>query len=199
MQLSQRTPHFVMLSFVGLMTVACAKNQEPAKQALAEIDSFVKQASTDARRYLPEQAAMVHDKVAVLKTSFDQEDYSAVLAGSPAVLADAKGLVAAVSVKRQEAAAGLLREWTTLDASLPPLVAAVRVRIDMLTKIKLPRKGIDLSRAKASIAVGDALWDKAESAFESGQLEDAVALIKDAKPKAEAAAAALQLTYPGTD
>jgi anti-sigma factor ChrR (cupin superfamily) len=108
-------------------------------------------------------------------------------------------LVAAVSVKRQEAAAGLLREWTTLDASLPPLVAAVRVRIDMLTKIKLPRKGIDLSRAKASIAVGDALWDKAESAFESGQLEDAVALIKDAKPKAEAAAAALQLTYPGTD
>jgi len=131
----------------------------------------------------------------VLKTSFDQEDYSAVLAGSPAVLADAKGLVAAVSVKRQEAAAGLLREWTTLDASLPPLVARCEC-YRHVDQDQTPGKGIDLSRAKASIAVGDALWDKAESAFESGQLEDAVALIKDAKPKAEAAAAALQLTYP---
>jgi hypothetical protein len=198
-QLSQRTPHFVMLGLVGLMTVACAKNQEAAKQALAEIDHFAKQASTDAPKYLPEQAAIVQGKVATLKTSFDLKDYSAVLAGSPAVLADAKSLVAAVSAKKREATARLVREWTTLDASLPPLVAAVRMRIDILTRTKRPRNGVDLSRAKASFADGNALWDKAESAYESGQLENAVALLKDAKPKAEAAAAALQLTHPGTD
>jgi hypothetical protein len=199
MQLSQRAPHFVMLGLVGLMTVACAKNQEAARQALAEIDNFVKQVSTDAPRYLPEQAAIVQSKVAALKASFDLEDYSAVLAGSPAVLAAAKGLVAAVSAKKREATARLVREWTTLDASLPPLVAAVRVRIDLLTRTNRQRNGIDLSRAKASFADGNALWDEAESAYESGQIEDAVALLKDAKPKAEAAAAALQLTPPGTD
>jgi hypothetical protein len=133
----------------------------------------------------------------VLKSSFDRKDYSAVLAGSPAVLAEAKGLVAAVSIKKQEATAGLVREWTTHDASLPPLVAAVRIRIDMLTKTKSSRNGVDCSRARANIAVGNALWDRAEAAFESGQLEDAVTLLKDAKMKAEAAEAALRLTHPG--
>jgi hypothetical protein len=43
-QLSQRTRHFVMLSLGGLMTVACAKNQEPAKQALAEMDGQLEDA-----------------------------------------------------------------------------------------------------------------------------------------------------------
>lgn len=199
MQLAQRTRPFVILSLAGLIAVACAKNREPAERALMEIDNIVKQASADATRYLPDREAIVRAEVAELKASFEQADYSAVLARSPAVLAEVKDLATAVSLKKQEVTSELIREWTTLDASLPPLIGAVRVRIDMLTKSKIPRKGVDLTRAKESIAAGDALWDKAESAFESGQLEDAVALLKDAKPEAEAAAAALQLTTPDSD
>ena len=79
-----------------------------------------------------------------------------------------------------------------------PEQAAI-VRIDRLTKANRKQRGLDLSGAKASMAAGNERWDEAESTFQSGQLADAVALLKDAKPKAEAAAAALQLNFPDAD
>ena len=198
-RVSRRALKFTLLSLVTLMTVACTNGEEPARLALDQIRNVLDRTSVDARKYLPEKLLFVQDEAATLSVSFDQKNYSAVIAGAPVVLSDANTLVTAVVAKRREAVAELVRQWSILDASLPPLVAAVRVRIDKLNKTQRRRKGVDLSRAQASIAAGDALWDEAECAFDSGRIEDAIALLKDAKPKAEEAAAALQLTFPGTE
>lgn len=186
-----------MLGLVMLVAAGCSRDRQSAERALAEIDTVVAQASL--HKYVPEQAAVVQSEIAALKSSFDRRDYSAVLAASPAVLAEATRLAAAAVARKQQADANLIKEWTALDASMPPLVSTVRVRIDALSKSKHQRKGVDLPTAKQRIAAGIELWDMAEAEFESGQFEQAVALLKDAKPKAESAAAALGIALPAED
>jgi len=199
MQLLQRISHITFVGLAALMTIGCAKGQEPARQALDQIRGVLERAAIDGRNYWPEKVIVVQLEAAKLSASFDRKDYSAVIAGAPMVLNDANSLLAAVAAKKKERVEELARQWSTLDATFPPLVAAVKLRIDTLSKSGLRRKGVNLYRAEASIAVGSALWDKAETAFESGQLEDAVALLKVAKPKTDEAAAELQMTFPVAD
>ncbi len=199
MSFAHRSRYFAKLGILAVTAVACAKDQESAEHALAEIDAIVNSDMPEASIWLPEQATNVERKLTALKAIFDREEYSAVLAGSPALLAEARAIAAEAGAKRLEAEGGLLREWTALDASMPPLVAAVRIRTQSLRRAGHQHKRVDLSGAEANIAVGEELWDEAESAFESGRLEDALALLRDAKPKAEATAAALQLSHTGTD
>jgi hypothetical protein len=155
--------------------------------------------SPEAPKYLPDQAKFVQKEVARLNTSFEVRDYSTVVADSPAVLLDAKHLVAAATAKKQEAVLHLVNEWTTLDSSLPPSFAAVRSRLDALSNVRHAPKGVDVAAAKVAVAEGNASWDQGHAAFDAGRIEEAVASLKNAKPKVDAAAAALQLQLPGTD
>jgi hypothetical protein len=72
----------------------------------------------------------------------------------------------------------------------------VQTRIDDLSKTKHVPKDIDLAAAKSGLADATAAWDKAQSAFKSGDAPDAVPLAKDALSKVESAAAALKLNLP---
>jgi len=51
-----------------------------------------------------------------------------------------------------------------------------------------------MSSAKSGLADASAAWDKAQSAFKSGNPADAVAAAKDAQTKLNAAAEALKLS-----
>jgi hypothetical protein len=62
-----------------------------------------------------------------------------------------------------------------------------------LSKVKHVPKGIDLAAAKSGLADATAAWEKAQSAFKSGNASDAVPLAKDAKSYVESAATALKL------
>jgi hypothetical protein len=184
---------------VARLTAGCEGQHEPAKLALEEVNTAMEMASPDAQKYLPNQTILVQKEVAKLNASFEARDYSVVVADSPAVLLDAKHLVAAAMAKRQDAVMHLVHEWTTLDSSLPPLFAAIRERLDALSKAKHGPKGLDVIALKAAVTEGSALWDKGQAAFSAGRLDDAVASLKDAKHRVDAAAAALQLHVPGTD
>jgi hypothetical protein len=193
MSLKNRFAQYALVAFVGVVLAACANQKEPAATAISGIETAVNAASADASKYVPDQLADVKTKLADLKASFDKQDYKAVLAGAPAILSSAQGLVAAAAAKKDEIMKALNGDWTGLAASLPGVVSAVQSRVDMLSKSKKVPAGIDLAAAKSGLADATSLWSKAQAAFSAGNLEEAVSTAKDVKAKAEAAAAALKL------
>ena len=177
-----------------LLLAACANQMEPAQKALDGIDSAVSAASAEAGKYIPDELAAVQAKVTDLKASFDKKDYAAVLAGAPALLSEAQGLLGAAAIKKDEVIKAMGGEWTSLAASLPGLVSAVTSRVNVLSKSKHLPEGVDLASAKTGLADATSLWSKAQAAFAAGNVEEAVTTARDVKAKAEAAAAAIKLT-----
>jgi hypothetical protein len=187
---------YLALYSAAFLIAACANQMEPAKNALDNINTSLAAASPDAQKYVPDQLSSAQSKVAALTASFDKKDYAAVVAGAPAVLAEVNGLAGAAAAKRDEILKALGNEWRSLAASIPQSVTAVQTRIDDLSKTKHVPKGIDLAAAKSGLADATAAWEKAQSAFKSGDASDAVPLAKDALSKVESAAAALKLNLP---
>ena len=172
----------------ALLLSACANQMEPAQQAIAGIDSAISAASPDAAKYIPDQLTAVQAKLADLKAAFDKKDYAAVLAGAPALLADAQGLLGTAALKKDEVLKAMTGEWNMLSTSVSTLVTAVSTRAAKLGK-HVP-EGVDAAGLTA-------LWSKAQGAFAAGNVEEAVTTAKDVKAKAEAAAAALKIKLPG--
>jgi hypothetical protein len=193
MKSNQRITAFLTLCSVAILLVACANQMEPAKNALDNINSTLSSVSADAQKYVPDQFTQAQSKVAALSASFEKKDYTAVVAGAPAVLAEVRGLSDAAATKRDEMVKELGNEWRSLAASVPQSISAVQSRIDDLTKTKRVPKGVDLGAAKSGLADANSAWEKAQDAFRAGNPADAVTAGKDAQGKVASAAAALKL------
>ena len=187
-----------LITTVALLLGACSNQMEPAQQAIAGIDSAIATASPDAGKYVPDELATVKGKLADLKSAFDKKDYVAVLAGAQAVLSEAQNLLGDAALKKDAVIKAMGGEWTSLAATVPPLVAAVSKRVTMLDKLKHPPAGVDVAAAKASMTEATALWSKAQAAFAAGNVEEAVTSARDVKAKAVAAAAAIRFSLPKT-
>ncbi|MGO9995560.1 MAG: hypothetical protein ACLPTF_24030 [Steroidobacteraceae bacterium] len=196
MKSNQRIARFLTLCSLAILFVACANQMEPAKNALDNINSTLNAVSADAQKYVPDQFTQAQSKVAELTASFEKKDYAAVVAGAPAVLAEVNGLAGAAAAKKDEILKALGNEWRGLAASVPQSLSAVQTRIDALSKTKHVPKDIDLGVAKSGLADATSAWDKAQTAFKSGNAADAVTAAKDANGKLASAAAALKLNLP---
>ena len=177
----------------ALLLGACANQMEPAKQAIDGIESAVN-AATDAAKYIPEQLAGVQAKLTELKAAFDNKDYKTVMARAPAVLAEAQGLLGATMLKKESVAKAMSAEWPGLAAAVPGLVTQVSARVATLAKSAHPASDIDMAAAKSGSADATLAWSKAQAAFAAGDVEAAVNSAREAKTKAEAAAAAMKMT-----
>jgi hypothetical protein len=189
---------YLALCSAAILFVACANQMEPAKNALDNINAILSAASADAQKYIPDQLASAQGKVAELTASYDKKDYAAVVTRAPALLAEVNGLAGAAAAKKDENLKAVGNEWRSLAASMPLSVTAVQTRVDELSKTKHVPKNIDLAAAKSGLADATSAWEKAQSAFKSGNVEDAVTAAKDANGKLESAAAALKLNLPQT-
>jgi len=137
----------------------------------------------------------VQTRLTALKGSFDQKDYAAVVTGGPALLDAASSLATAAAAKKDEILKALNDQWTGLAGSLPGYVTALRDRIEFLSK-KSSKKlaaGIDLDAAKAAVGDAASLWSKAQAAFASGNLDEAVRTAKDVKSQVQGLAATLKM------
>lgn len=179
----------------ALLLGACANQMEPAKQAIGNIESAIN-AATDAGKYVPEQLAAVQSKLADLKTAFDNKDYKTVLAGAPAVLSEAQGLLGSTMLKKDAVVKAMSAEWPALAAAMPGLVSSVTNRVTALGKSSHAPAGVDLTAAKSDAADAATQWSKAQAAFAAGDVESAVTSARDAKAKAEAAATAMKMKLP---
>ena len=181
-----------------ILFVACTNQMEPAKYALDKINGTLSSVSADAQQYVPDQLASAQSKVAELTASYDKKDYAAVVKSAPAVLAEVNGLAGVAAAKKDERVRELGNEWRSLAASVPQSVTAVQTRIDALAKAKRAPKDVDLTAAKSGLADATSAWENAQSKFQSGGVEDAVAAAKDASGKLASAAGALKLELPHT-
>jgi hypothetical protein len=197
-KLARNITKYLALYTAAILIVACANQMEPAKNALDNINATLGAASADAQMYVPDQLASAQSKVAELTAYFDKKDYATVVTRAPAVLAEVNGLAGAAAAKKDENLKALGKEWRSLAASVPQSVTAVQTRIDALSKTKHVPKDIDLNAAKSGLADATSAWEKAQSAFKSGNAPDAVTAAKDANSKLESAAAALKLNLPQT-
>jgi hypothetical protein len=132
--------------------------------------------------------------LSTLKASFDKQEYAAVVSGAPAVLAAAQSLATAAAEKKDDALKVLNDQWTALAGSVPGYLTAIQIHIDFLAKKtnKKAAAGIDLDRAKSGLSDAMSLWSKAQAAFATGNLEEAVKTAQDVKSMAEPIASSLK-------
>jgi hypothetical protein len=183
------------LIFAAIILAACAGQKEPAQKLIDDIESTVAAAAPEAAKYVPGQLADVQSQLDTLKASFDKKDYASVVTGAPAVLGAAQGLATAAAAKKDEVLKALNDKWTRLAAALPENLTAIQNRIDLLGK-KANRKmaaGIDLDAAKAGLSDAAALWSRAQGAFASGNLDEAVSTASGVRAKIDALATSLKL------
>jgi hypothetical protein len=195
MQILTRIGRVAFLSLAVIALAACAGQKEPAQKLIADIEATVTAASAEAEKYVPDQLTDVQTNLAGLKASFDKQDYAAVVAGAPAVLGAARSLATAAAARKDEVLKALNDKWTVLAGSVPGYATAIQERIDFLSK-KSNKKlaaGIDLDAAKAGASEANSLWSKAQAAFATGNMDEAVSTAKDVKARIEALAAALKI------
>jgi hypothetical protein len=191
---------FVTALLATLVLAACANQMQPAQQALGQIDAAVQAVSADAAKYVPNQLEDVTKKLADLRAAFDKKDYKAVLAGAPAVLAEAKGLADAAAAKKTEYMNALTGDWTNLSAALPQAVAAIESRVGILSKSRKLPDGISkdtLAAAQTGLDQAKTAWGEATAAFGAGNVEEAVTKAKAIKARADEIMSSLGMPAAG--
>ena len=190
-----RVGRLAIASLTLVLLAACAGQKEPAQKFISDIESTVTAASAEAAKYVPDQLIAVQSKLGDLKVAFARQDYAAVVKGAPAVLESAQTLATAAAAKKDEVLKALNDQWTGLAATVPGYFPAIQTRMAFLSKKSNKRAaaGIDLAAATAALADASSLWSKAQAAFATGNMNEAVSTATDVKSKLQAVAAAIKL------
>jgi hypothetical protein len=145
---------------------------------------------------MPDQFSSLQTQESQLQAAFDKGDFKQVLADAPTLLNAAQALGATATAKKDQIVKAMTVQWAALAESIPDSLAAVQARIDSLAKNKRQPAGVDLTAAKASMADAPTLWDKAQEAVTSGDVEAAVEGAIKVQSKIQSAAAALKFPLP---
>lgn len=187
----------VWACMAALLLAGCSSRREPAQQSLGAIQAVMIAASADEAAYVPDQLPAVQNAVDGLQASFEKKDYAAVLSAAPMVMSAAQTLAAEAAAKKAQHTRLLNDEWSVLAAALPEHVTAIQRRIDALggqakkRSSGRPAPDIDLDAARANLSAVESLWSKAQAAFATGNLAEAVATAHSVETKIEALAATL--------
>lgn len=198
MHLAQRVGPYALILAAAIILAACARQKEPAQSLIAHIDSSVTAASAEAAKYVPEQLGDLQSRLIALKASYDRQNYEAVMTAGPAVLSAAQGLATAAAAKKDEILKAQGDRWTSLSGSVPAALTSIENRIELLSKPsgKKMAAGIDLTRARNRLDEAASLWSKAQGAFASGNMDEAVNAAQDVKTKIDSLAAFLKIDLP---
>ncbi len=192
----RRFHRYALMALATVALAACASKMQPAQQMIAKIDATVAAATPEATKYVPDQLKDVQQKVDTLKTAFAQKDYTTVITAAPEVLAAAQGLAAAAAQRKSVVIGELNEQWSRLTPNVPANIAAIQKRIDEISRNWRLRKGIDVPAAKKALADLNTSWAAAQSAFSSGDLQQAVSNAKDLQAKVQSLAESIKLKLP---
>jgi len=148
------------LGAIALLATGCARNEEPAKQAVISSETALNQVRPKAAQYLPEELQTVDAKLAELKAKLAKEEYKAVISESKDFNAEVIALNDAVVAKQTQLAAAT-HEWEQLSEEVPKIVQAIEGQVNNL-------QGTRRETAKAELASMKSLWDEASAAFDAG-------------------------------
>ena len=173
----------------GLVIAACSNMAEPARMAVADMETTLQKFGTDGPKYAPDQYAIVSAQIVAMKADLDKTDYQAVLNMVHKIAPNMKSLAYTVANKRDEARVALDGQWSGMSRDVPKSLSAVEAKVaDLKKSHKLP-KGVSkdaLAGAGAEVDAAKQGWTDAQSAKTSGNVEDAVAKGKAAEAKVSA-------------
>lgn len=175
------------LAAASLFVAGCAKQREPAHDALEKIEKTLDGVKADAAKYAPDGLKGVESQLARLKQSFEAKDYENVLAGTPQLQKAVDSLQAAVTSGKAHARAALAAaktEWEGLSADVSRQVDTIQTRIDELSKQKRLPWGINKNEFEGSKSAFESMkaeWHEATSEFQKGDAIEANARAKTAK------------------
>jgi hypothetical protein len=190
---------YARIAVAALLLAACASQMEPAQRSISDIEAALSSAASDAAKYVPDQLTDVRRELGDLKATFDRQDYAAVLKAAPAVMERAQGLKISAAAKKAELTQALGEEWSGLAARLPGFMTTIQSRIEFLAK-KSSRQmaaGIDLDAARGSLSEDSSVWSKAQAAFATGNLAEAVTTAKGLETSLEGLASTLNIELKG--
>ena len=179
---------------LGLLAIAiaaaCTSQLEPAQKMLSDVTVTMAEVSSDASATLPEQYAELQRQIGELQTRFDHEDYGAVIAEGPAVLATVHKLGQTAAARKVEISQQLNAVWTQRAQKLPDEFSALERRLDFLSAPanREAAAGIDLIAAQNAVREAVSLWSKGQAAYAAGNLPEAVQTADEVKAKADALA-----------
>jgi len=175
---------FTVIAFACcLAVISCSTAKAPAEAAIKAAEEALAGVRADAAVYVPDQLKGVEDALAAAKDSFQKGEYQQALTGAKDLAAKAQDLATAVAAQKES----LTKEWQDMSAGLPGMVSAIQSRVDMLSKSRRLPAGLDkaaFESAKGSLATVTQNLTEATSAFQGGNLMDAVTKGKAVKDKA---------------
>ncbi len=175
------------LAAATVLVTGCAKQREPAHDALEKIEKSLDDVKADAAKYAPDGLKGVESQLANLKKSFDDKQYENVLAGTPQLQKAVDSLRQAVDSGKAQAKAALAAaktEWEGLSVDVKKQVDSIQARIDELSKSKRLPFGInkdEFEGSKSAFESMKAQWKDATSEYEKGDAVEASAKAKTAK------------------
>ena len=179
-----------VLPFAG-----CAREKGPADTAIKAAEASVDAVRAEASRYVPDMVQQVDANLAAAKDKFAKGDYKGALADAQAANAGAQELAAATEARKAEAT----QTWQTLSAGLPPVIEALKSRVDMLAQSrKLPANvsAEAFASAQAAVAEMEQQWAAANAAAQSGNVGEAAMLASGVKAKAAQVMTVLGMEVP---
>jgi hypothetical protein len=162
---------------------ACNTAKAPAEAAIKAADDALAGVRAEASQYVPDQLKGFEDALAAAKDNFQKGEYQLALTGAQDLAAKATDLATAVTAKKDE----LTKSWQDMSGGLPGIVEAIQKRVDILSKAKKLPAGLEkdaFETAKASLATVTQTWTDASTAFQGGNLMDAVSKANAVKEKA---------------
>ena len=186
---------FAVAALFALSLGACSSAKGPAEQALKAAEDALNAGKADAMKYIPDQVKAAEDALKAAKDAFAKGDYAAATTAAANVSAKVKDLAAAAAAKKAE----LTKAWGEQSKLLPDMIAAIKSRVDVLSKSKKLPANLDKQKfegAKNGLAEIDKAWGEASSAFKEGGLADALAKAKSVKEKAVGIMTTLGMQVP---
>jgi len=169
---------------LALALGACGdKAKAPAEMAIKAAEDGLNAARAEAEKYIPDQVKEAEDALKSAKELLAKKDYAAATSAAGTVAAKTKELAVAAAAKKEE----LTKGWEEQAKLLPNMIAAIKSRVDILSKSKKLPANLDpakLDGAKSGLAEITKTWEEASAAFKEGALADAAAKAKAVKDKA---------------
>lgn len=170
------------VALAAALAAGCANQLKPAQHAISDIDAALRAAAPEASAYVPEQFTTAQLLLGDLQAAFARKDYAAVLAGAPGALRAAQALGPAAAVRKHATLEALNEQWTAWAALLPDELSAAESRIEWLSRQNKTRHkkaaAVDLDAARSSLSEAVSVWSKAQAAFATGNMTEAVATAK---------------------
>jgi len=170
-------PYNVLLAVVAAAVLAtgCSQQKQNADKVLESIETSLAAIKDDAAQYAPEGLKSVESQLARLKTSYENQEYNDVIAGTPQLRKAVDSLTAAVESGKAQAKAALAsakKEWDSLSVEVPKMVEDIQSRVDELSKEKRLPWGLnkdEFAEAKSDFEIMKTQWTEASSEYKSGK------------------------------